>query len=278
MFTKRKEEDGLFTIGTETAGKRAKITAGAMLLAMSVAAVPLLSPAPASAASRVTITNTAYPLPAGILFRAAADMNSAKTGPGGYDGDWADLVCGTWGTAVGPFANRRWHIVRTARGQGYIADRYLTTPNAANQLTPGEPECGAPQPANGADQWARNHVGATTPTAAEQNGNAAYGWSGWCYLFAYDAYYFGMGRRDLPTGRAIDVMNTYAAQGRLSGGTPPAGALVFWGANPANSAGHAAISIGSGRIIGTRGFEGAGLPISEYAITDIPNYRGYVNP
>lgn len=255
----------------------------AVLVAAALAASTtggLLFPVPsAQAAPRVAITNTAYPAPAGIMFRAGPDMNSTKTGPGGYDGEWADLVCGTWGTAVGPYANRRWHLVRTARGQGYIADRYLTTPNAANQLTPGESECGAPQAANGAEQWARNHVGAVAPTAAEKLDNStANGWSGWCWLFAFDAYLFGMGRQGLPQGTAVVVMNTFAAQGRLVGGTPPAGALVFWGANSLNSAGHAAISVGGGRAIGTRGFEGAGLPISEYNISDIPNYGGYVIP
>lgn len=62
-----------------------------------------------------------------------------------------ELNCGTWGESVGPRANRRWHHVRVASGhnvgeQGWVADRYLNTPNIANQPTPGEPECGSAPP------------------------------------------------------------------------------------------------------------------------------------
>ncbi|WP_405425856.1 hypothetical protein [Micromonospora sp. NBC_00617] len=63
-----------------------------------------------------------------------------------YYGTTVELICGDWGEAVGPYTNRRWHLVTPldgpAKGQvGYIADRYLNTPNSANQPTPGEPEC-----------------------------------------------------------------------------------------------------------------------------------------
>ncbi|MER6752912.1 hypothetical protein ABT235_01845 [Micromonospora echinofusca] len=66
-------------------------------------------------------------------------------------GTTIELMCGTWGEAVGPYANRRWHQVYVpggdARGQtGWVADRYLNTPNRANEPTPHEPECGAPPP------------------------------------------------------------------------------------------------------------------------------------
>jgi hypothetical protein len=68
-----------------------------------------------------------------------------------YYGNTVELICGTWGESVGPNANRRWHLVLATNGpatgqQGWIADRYLNTPNIANQPTPGEPECGAPPP------------------------------------------------------------------------------------------------------------------------------------
>ncbi|WP_433342090.1 hypothetical protein [Micromonospora sp. CA-111912] len=63
-----------------------------------------------------------------------------------YYGNTVELHCGTWGEAVGPYANRRWHLVTPtngpAQGQiGWIPDRYLNTPNVANQPTPGESEC-----------------------------------------------------------------------------------------------------------------------------------------
>lgn len=66
-------------------------------------------------------------------------------------GTQVDLICGTNGEAVGPYSNRRWHKVTVRSGStagqvGWIADRYLTTPNRANQPTPGEPECGQAPP------------------------------------------------------------------------------------------------------------------------------------
>ncbi|MDG9674093.1 hypothetical protein [Micromonospora sp. DH14] len=68
-----------------------------------------------------------------------------------YYGNTVELICGAWGEAVGPYNNRRWHYVHATNGpaagqQGWIADRYLNTPNKANEYTPGEPECGAPPP------------------------------------------------------------------------------------------------------------------------------------
>lgn len=68
-----------------------------------------------------------------------------------YYGNTFELICGAWGEAVGPYANRRWHNVYVINGPatgqvGWIADRYTNTPNRANEYTPGEPECGAPPP------------------------------------------------------------------------------------------------------------------------------------
>jgi hypothetical protein len=72
-------------------------------------------------------------------------------------GNSALLICGTNG---GPRNNRRWHRVRVINGPaagqvGWVADRYMNTPNAANRPTPGEPECrgGAPQSATASLVW-----------------------------------------------------------------------------------------------------------------------------
>jgi hypothetical protein len=60
-------------------------------------------------------------------------------------GDKLELICGADGEAVGPYANRRWHyaknLSRPEAGVTWIPDRYLDTPNKANQPTPGEKEC-----------------------------------------------------------------------------------------------------------------------------------------
>lgn len=78
-------------------------------------------------------------------------------------GNSVDLLCGTWGEAVGPYANRRWHNVRVLNGPaagqtGWVADRYTNTPNAANQPTPGEAECGAPPSGDRQRVWAGSPI------------------------------------------------------------------------------------------------------------------------
>lgn len=94
----------------------------------------------------------------GIYLRNGTSMGNVSRTPSNYItyGTSLDLMCGTWGESVGPYGNRRWHNVRVLNGSnagrvGWIADRYVNTPNRANQPTPGEPECGsgpapAPQP------------------------------------------------------------------------------------------------------------------------------------
>lgn len=86
----------------------------------------------------------------GIYLRNGTDMNNVTRTSTRYMtyGTRIELICGAWGTAVGPYANRRWHYVRVASGaitntQGWVADRYTNTPNKANVGTPGEPECGS---------------------------------------------------------------------------------------------------------------------------------------
>ncbi|HUC89733.1 MAG TPA: amidase domain-containing protein [Patescibacteria group bacterium] len=62
-------------------------------------------------------------------------------------GDRLELICGTNGDAVGPYSNVRWHYAKNLThpeaGVTWIPDRYLNTPNKANQATPGEKECGS---------------------------------------------------------------------------------------------------------------------------------------
>lgn len=111
----------------------------------------VLAPAPSATAGpiyqAVDADNDPY---SGIYLRNGTSMANVTRDAAHYItyGTSLDLQCGTWGEAVGPYANRRWHWVRVVNGAnagryGWIADRYVNTPNAANQLTPGEPECGA---------------------------------------------------------------------------------------------------------------------------------------
>lgn len=103
--------------------------------------------------------------------------DSTRTAPDfSFYGDRLELICGTNGEAVGPHNNTRWHfaknIYRPEAGTTWIPDRYLNTPNKANQPTPGEKECGETQQAQqsgetitsipynrtAAANWAKNHA------------------------------------------------------------------------------------------------------------------------
>jgi hypothetical protein len=85
----------------------------------------------------------------GIYLRNSPSMSDVDRIEARYMhyGDDFELICGVWGESVGPNDNQRWHYVYVLEGpatgqEGWIADRYATTPNAANELTPDEPACG----------------------------------------------------------------------------------------------------------------------------------------
>jgi hypothetical protein len=135
-------------------GSSAVRRSAAILVSLLVATLAGFVAAPSAMAnpsySIIDADNDPY---TGIYLRNGTSMANVSRIPSRYVvyGNTATLLCGTWGEAVGPYANRRWHQVRvntgaTAGQVGWVADRYMNTPNAANQLTPGEPECGAPPP------------------------------------------------------------------------------------------------------------------------------------
>ena len=69
-------------------------------------------------------------------------------GQGAYDGDQVELLCGvTNGDAVGPYSNNTWHkvknLTRPEQPEFWLNDRYVQSPNVADELAPGEVECGA---------------------------------------------------------------------------------------------------------------------------------------
>lgn len=85
----------------------------------------------------------------GVYYRNSPSWNdSSRTyGVDAHYGETVELVCYEWGDAVGPYQNRLWHLVsnvtRPSAGEGFLPDHYLNTPVTANQLVPGEPECGS---------------------------------------------------------------------------------------------------------------------------------------
>ncbi|HKX73414.1 MAG TPA: hypothetical protein VJM32_05340 [Candidatus Saccharimonadales bacterium] len=134
----------------------------AMLMALGVIGVAA-SPAQAGTGLFYTVVDADRDPYNGIYLRnstgnfADATRTSARYIPYGTR---IELICGTWGVSVGqdgdpnrPNYNRRWHQITIPNGQvGWMPDRYLNTPNVANQLTPNEPECGQSGGGNPAPQ------------------------------------------------------------------------------------------------------------------------------
>jgi hypothetical protein len=72
----------------------------------------------------------------------------------------------------------------------------------------------------------------------------------------------------------MEAGNAYA--GRLRGGVPPTGSLVYYGG--ANGFGHVGISLGYGWVVSTSGFDNQGLPNKLFSYNQQPEYRGWVLP
>jgi cell wall-associated NlpC family hydrolase len=213
-------------------------------------------------------------------------------------------VCQTWGEAIGPNANRLWWLVSYAGRQFYVNDRYLSTSPVANTPIAGQPWCGQPvvpapaqppAPAPAGDtlaanvaNWARAHVGVRYATPAERalmrqtgsdwlrRGDGPLGeWSGDCARFAYLAWHAN-GVRPIKGATAKAVGDAYTRAGRMRGGEPPVGALVFyhWGRY-----GHVGISLGGGQVVSTQGMDYARRPIRQHAYNGIGlGYRGWADP
>ena len=67
-------------------------------------------------------------------------------GYGVYPYQTVRLLCGiTYGDPVGPYSNHTWHFVsdlsNPGEGDFWLNDRYVDSPNYANQLAPGESRC-----------------------------------------------------------------------------------------------------------------------------------------
>ena len=128
--------------------------------------------------------------------------------------------------------------------------------------------------------WAMSQDGQVRVPANAKNGNvnATY-WSGWCWLFSWDAWKLGAGHAPRYSGGSAQVTyNLYQAHGLMSGpaSAPPAGSLVFF---RYGTYGHVAISLGNGSVETTQGNYGQELPVTRMAINRIGlTELGYVAP
>ncbi|HJP96007.1 MAG TPA: FG-GAP-like repeat-containing protein [Candidatus Saccharimonadales bacterium] len=112
---------------------------------------------------------------------------------------------------------------------------------------------------NGAINWAEGKMGSTS-------------YDGLCLSFVHDAY--SAAGLNIGTGysNAIGYWNQHT-QSKHVDADAPAGALVFWGANPYTSDGHVALSLGGGTVISSeeRGIAG----VHEFTIANRNNAASY---
>jgi hypothetical protein len=129
-----------------------------------------------------------------------------------------------------------------------------------------------PLPKNDAVAWAKTHLGQIYGTAAEQPAEQ-HQWSGYCWTFVVDAFHGKVPNQ--PT--AQDGWNYYQRLGLVhTGSAPPAGAIAFWSYG---TDGHAAVAVGAGLTIGTRGTSTNRYPVYmiDYAHRGL-TYLGWVMP
>ena len=261
----------------------------------SVTAGVVTAPAAHASTMTVQVINTGSE---GISSRYAPQL-AARNGYGAPANASVVTQCYGFGDAVGPYANRLWWTITYAGRTFWAPDRYLSTPNAANQPYAGARSCSTPtsQPApppppsttstaaTRAAAYARTLVGQTFANASDAaiypawSWGQPYGeWAGDCPKLPGVAYARATGNNSyIPrVGDADDLANYYRSRGRVQGGVPPVGALVFY--DIARPYGHVAISIGGGQIVTTRGLDGNRYANSQVAYTFFGNYLGWAMP
>ena len=184
----------------------------------------------------------------GVYGRNSADINNVNRDAArflGY-GTSVNLLCGLFGTSVGPYDNTAWDEVQVADGPNaglttYLPEHWLNTPVGPNQHVSGEPACGGggggpSATAQAAINWANGRLGQSYD-------------SGYCLAFvaeAYSAAGVDIGGADAAADYWSSNPNGYAEH---SDASPEWGSLVFWGATSANYAGHVGIYLGNDTVI-----------------------------
>jgi hypothetical protein len=128
----------------------------------------------------------------------------------------------------------------------------------------------ATQASSVAEQAAREAEARVGQVTTTENPNAGW-WSGYCEAFVALVY----GNRF----RFSSALNHYyhaRNSGQIRGGTPPRGAIAFYGG--AQGYGHVGIGVGGGDIVSTLGFPNQRLPVSRNRYTYFPQYLGWAMP
>lgn len=175
--------------------------------------------------------------------------------------------------ATGEYPTNRWFWVNASWGEGYV-----TASVVHNQTS--VPACNINRRFVAAEAavarygqvWASSSDTATF--AGEWAPGPAGEWAGDCPKIPAIGW-LAAGVR-VPRQDALKNYSTWRNQGRIQGGVPPRGAIVFY--NIALPQGHTAISLGNGYVATTRGLDFSELPNSVVRYNSYSNYLGYVLP
>jgi hypothetical protein len=78
----------------------------------------------------------------GVAFRWSPHTSDLKQPVhGAYDGNTVEILCQSWGDAVGPYNNQVWDFISFNGERAWINDHWTNTPVSANQFTPGIAQC-----------------------------------------------------------------------------------------------------------------------------------------
>jgi len=108
---------------------------------------PPSSPPPSAPPSEGGPTYSIVDADGGVYFRNSPRWSDPRAIPGAgvYTGDQVRLVCGAFGEAYGPYANRWWSYVqnlsRSDAGSGWVNAHFINDAMPANQPSPGETVC-----------------------------------------------------------------------------------------------------------------------------------------
>lgn len=226
----------------------------AMMVALVVGYAPPASaaaPYMASSGGHYGCTNTALP--------GCAAQGTIQAGTSVTMHCWIDDS-----NATGAYTSRRWFYV-TANG----VRNFVHSSRVKSQAT--VPHCNNHRGVAAA-RWAAMQIGEDRPSAAEKSGNTGMDrWSGWCYVFAWDAHALSHGVQPLRGyGSAKATYSAYKSRGRVSTNLNHSsmniGSIVFWNGG---TYGHAAIYVGQGQVVSTQGngstlARNARLPMSHF--------------
>jgi hypothetical protein len=236
-----------------------------------IAGIPMCGAAP-TVPTTGTFISRAFPM---FLCTNTGNAGCHPAGmPAVAGGQHVAMVCwmkGSW--ATGDYATDMWFWVTGPSGEGFVSASVVRNQTAVGACT-----------ARGAFVAADAAVaryGQVYASAADQALFAAREWapgpvaewSGDCPKLPYVGW--RAAGVSVPKQNAITNYYTWRNAGRIHGGVPPRGAIVFYNLT---SYGHTAISLGHGYVATTRGMDFSRLPNMVLPYTYFSGYLGWAMP